>query len=231
MKTDHANLVGTRFGRLTVKSVKRGRFKCGASYWLASCKCDCGKTKDVAVGNLKNGLTKSCGCLNRELTARRSTKHGLCRPGHRHPLYYVWWTMIQRCSNPKTEMFHAYGGRGISVCDEWRNSSKSFFDWALSHGYRRGLSIDRIDSNGNYCPENCRWATAIQQANNQRTNHMITINGVTMTAAMWARSRNWDPDVVHSRLNHGWSEYDAVMKPYSPRTRPSSPLQQLSLGV
>lgn len=150
------DLTGRRYGRLVV--IKRGpNDSMGRTVW--ECLCDCGNQKAIRATSLAQGLTKSCGCL----------RHGL--RGTR--LYTIWADMKQRCGNPNNNRFRIYGARGISVCEEWARDFKSFYDWAMSHGYRNDLSIDRIDSDGNYEPLNCRWATASEQNSNRRPYHFM----------------------------------------------------------
>ena len=112
--------------------------------------------------------------------------------------------MVQRCMNPKNKGYHNYGGRGIKVCDEWLNDSKAFVEWSLANGYEQGLSIDRIDNDGDYSPENCRWATRKQQSNNTRKNLLLTFNGETHTCAEWADIFGVDRNRFHHRLKQGW---------------------------
>lgn len=165
--------------------------------WL--CKCDCGKEFTTYGFSLRRGWTKSCGCFGKEAQRKAITTHGMTNT----PLYRCWDAMKRRCMNPSTKHYERYGGRGISVCDEWKASFESFRDWAFANGYKEGLSIDRIDNNGNYCPENCRWANSYTQAKNKRNNVWITFRGTTMILSEWARMLHITPHCLWKRLkNH-----------------------------
>lgn len=157
------DLTGQRFGRLMV--IQRAEnTNAGKTRWR--CKCDCGNVCIKATSQLRSGKTRSCGCLRKETLSRMRTIHGLS--GTR--LHRIWAGMNKRCINPKSPYYYLYGGRGITVCDEWKHNFQAFYDWALANGYNEKLSIDRIDNDKGYSPANCRWATASEQRKNQRRN-------------------------------------------------------------
>lgn len=203
------DIKGQRFGRLVVVERVKNKWKNHGSYWL--CKCDCGKEKIVESHNLRNGSTKSCGCLNDEKRGQSNKTHG---QSHRERLYAVWCSMRARCDRPTAEPFERYGGRGISVCDEWRDYAV-FREWAYSHGYVenvRGVycSIERIDNDGNYEPDNCKFVTAKEQANNRRSCRLFTIDGVTKNATEWASEYGMEARLVLRRVESGWDIIEAL---------------------
>lgn len=155
---------GERYGKLVVMEEAESIYsKTGKMIRRWKCKCDCGNITIVRHGDLRNGSTVSCGCYNYEKESAAKT-HGYSRT----KLGNVFEGMKQRCNNPKNKNYEKYGGRGIKICTEWLNDPKKFFDWAIKNGYKEGLSIDRIDVNGNYEPDNCRWADNETQCLNQR---------------------------------------------------------------
>lgn len=159
---------GAKYNRLTaIKQICGGK----NPKWLF--RCDCGIEKVMQSGSVRHGRNKSCGCLIRERMSKglNQTKHGLTSsdgPPENRRLYVVWNSMKHRCYNKKSHSFKNYGGRGISVCGEWLNNPVAFVDWALNNGYEKGLSIDRIDNDAEYSPNNCRWVSAKKQARNRR---------------------------------------------------------------
>lgn len=176
------DLTGQTFGRLTVIERdedyvrKDGR---RASKWI--CKCECGKEISVLHSNLTRGNSKSCGCLKHEKISQSNLIHGL-----RHSrIYSIWSNMHSRCHNPNTPRYSDYGGRGVGVCSEWGDFLE-FHKWAILNGYSDELSIDRIDNNKGYSPDNCRWVTMSEQLNNRRNTVLITFNGKTQTIQQWS---------------------------------------------
>lgn len=196
------DLTGQKFGRWTVVERGESRVCAGKKQTTWICLCECGNIKSVIGSSLKRGKSISCGCYRSEYQRdRMSEMHKKNQPEfvrHKEPLYSVWSDIKYRCYNRNCSGYPYYGGRGIKMCHEWKEDYATFRAWAISTGYRDGLSIDRIDVNGNYEPSNCRWATAKQQANNRRNNKIIEIRGESRTIAEWADMLN----VTHSRIWH-----------------------------
>lgn len=196
------NLVGQRFSGLvvTAKSDRRGR----NTYW--DCICDCGTATTVSTHHLTSCHTRSCGCLQRRATSAAKTKHGMTGTG----THKTWAEMHARCTNPRSKIFKFYGGRGIKVCGRWQD----FATFLADMGERPpGMSLDRVDSNGNYEPSNCRWADRLTQANNTRSNRFIEHEGRSQTVAQWARELGVPARLVYGRLGSGWPPSRALLEP------------------
>lgn len=206
------DLTGQVFTRWTVIRFleRRPRSTVGTTeYW--ECRCECGVIKAVSKSNLVTGQSRSCGCLTRESTIRRSTKHGGSVIGNRHPLYEVWSGMKKRCHNKNCHAFHNYGGRGIILCAEWHDFATFLKD--MEPGYKQGLSIDRIDNDGNYCKENCKWSTTSEQARNTRHNNYLEHGGERMMITEWSLKLGGSCSMIRSRLSSGWSLERALTTP------------------
>lgn len=196
MASRRNDLTGMVFGSLCV--IEFSHTYNGHSYWL--CSCECGESTIARGSHLKTGNISSCGCKKGNITHRES--------GTR--LYNVWSQMWGRCTNPNANAYRCYGGRGISVCEEWKRY-EVFRDWALSHGYAPNLSIDRKDNDGNYNPDNCRWTTALEQANNTRRTRFLEMDGRVLSVSEWARQLGINQSTLSMRLNkYGWSAEKAL---------------------
>lgn len=201
------DLTGQRFGRLVVKNFSHFNTK-HVAYWV--CMCDCGKKRIVSRNNLTSGHTKSCGCLAQEIDSMLFFKHG----GRKTRLYKIWCGIKDRCKNKNRDCYKNYGGRGITICNEWENDFSVFQNWALNHGYKQDLSIDRIDNNKGYTPENCRWTTNIEQQNNKRNNILINFCGRTQTLKAWCTELNLKYHAIYLRIcRYKWSIEKAFMTP------------------
>lgn len=187
------DLTGRKFDKLTV--IEFGERKNGNLMWL--CECVCGTRKLVRGSHLTAGKIRSCGCFYK--TPPNKT-HGMKDT----KLYAVWSTMRERCRNPNRKDWKRYGGRGITVCEEWQRNFIPFYNWAMANGYKEGLSIDRVDVNGNYEPKNCKWSTPKEQSNNRRSNRFIEFNGKTQTLMQWAEEYRISEDTLSGRLKSGW---------------------------
>lgn len=196
---------GDKYGRLTVIA-EAGRSKHNRR--RIRCACDCGKEVVVMAGSLKTGNTKSCGCYWLEVVKKKNSTHQMTGTG----LYNSWRAMKERCLNPNSSSYPNYGGRGITICNDWLKF-KVFRRWATAAGYRKGLSIERVNNDGPYCPENCTWGTRMQQSNNRRNNHTVEFNGETKSIAEWSRQLNINYRTLQDRLARGWPPEKALLTP------------------
>ena len=194
------DLTGQRFERLTVVRMVGRK---GVSLW--ECRCDCGNVTNVWYPALTTGKTKSCGCFHRD---RVSTKKGESKTR----LYNIWYMMIHRCESPSDGHYADYGGRGIKVCEAWHDYFV-FKAWAQEHGYQDNLSIERVDVNGNYEPDNCKWIPLKEQPRNRRSTVYLEYKGKTYTMAELADKAGMSRQAFHYRITHGWSVEHAVELP------------------
>lgn len=220
------NLIGRKFGRLEVLEFigrRIGRRRNGAShrsfYWR--CICECGTHRIAMGGNLVKGNIVSCGCFQRELLSANRRTHGLTKT----PEYKVWGSMIDRCTNPKNDCWGRYGGRGISICPEWRRSFETFLA-DIGPRPTRKHTLDRINNNGNYEPSNCRWATQTTQSRNKRNNRILTFNGATLCVVDWANITGLNPCTIYARLDAGWTAERTLTEPVQIHVRSASNLQE-----
>ncbi len=168
--------------------------------------CDCGDIREYSLGNLKNGSTKSCGCHLNDLCVERLTKHGL----RYHPLYTIWRNIKRRCYKETSKRYADYGGRGIKMCEEWKNSVVVFYDWCISNGWEQGLDMDRENNDGDYDPGNCRFVTRKVGNSNKRSNIWIEYNGRKMIASDWARELGLNYGVITRRLKKGYPIHEVL---------------------
>lgn len=189
------DLTGKIFGRLYVCKPVR---KCGRNN-VYLCQCDCGNYTEVLQSNLIQGKSSSCGCYQKELASKRFSKHGK----RNTRLYEIYYNMKSRCYNENNKRYDSYGGKGIAICQEWLDDFMNFYNWSMANGYSDELTIDRIDVNGNYCPENCRWASREQQSNNQRKTIFIEICGQKKSLKQWTNLMEWKYGKYSARSRRG----------------------------
>ena len=215
-------MVGQTFGRLTVvgKGVSPNPKRV---YW--HCVCACGNEKDIHGYSLTTGHTTSCGCLHKEISGKILRDHLTTHGGTKERLFGVWSSMKNRCYCVNDPCYKNYGGRGIGVCDLWRNSYVDFRQWAYENGYDENApkyecTIDRINVDEDYSPENCRWATMKQQDNNKRNTRYLEYNGKRQSLSLWAEEKGMSKKTLHERLKRGWSVEDALTRPIQEHSKP-----------
>lgn len=214
------DLTGQKFGRWTVLEFSHVNEK-HFSMW--KCKCECGTIRVVCGINLVHNASKSYGCLQREISKRNKTKHGRLKHCGTEPrLYRIWKSMKARCRKEYVgrKNYEDYAGKGIEVCEEWANDYSIFEKWALENGYQEHLTIDRIDNSKNYSPDNCRWATYKEQANNTKRNRYLTYKGETHTFAEWAKIKGFAYRTLYDRINKSnWTIEEALTIPPGQKRR------------
>ena len=199
------NLQGQRFGKLVaIEFIEINKNK--KSVWRF--KCDCGNEKNIIVSNVKNGRTSSCGCEHKKQLSNRVKKHGYCGA----KLYTIWIDMKDRCFNPNNTSYSNYGGRNIKVCNEWKHDFKTFKEWAFKNGYKEGLSIERINNNKDYSPNNCKFISFLDQNKNKRSNKYVTIDGETKTISEWSRVVGINRNTISRRISKGIQGKDLISK-------------------
>ena len=206
---------GDKYGRLTlIKEVE----KRNNTRWFL-CKCDCGTIREFRLASMrrKYNPSTSCGCYKNEIFIARNISHNLSRS----LIYNVWQAMIQRCCNANNKRFKDYGGRGISVCQEWI-AFPSFCKWAFEGGYKKGLTIDRINNDGNYELSNCKWSTDAEQSRNNRHTKLITFNGITLCKNDWASKIGINSMTLSKRLKR-WPLEKALTEPPSAKNQHYAP--------
>jgi len=226
MSGGHFDMLGKRFGHLTITGLsdKNKTYPLRRNWMLL---CDCGNETFSTTNMLTRGYKTTCGkCVfhSRALSSNATHRQSKTK------LYRVWYGMLERCENSKNPNYKNYGARGISVCEEWRNSYQAFYYWAMQSGYKEGLSIDRIDNNGCYAPINCRWCSKKEQAQNRRSNVFITYKGDSKTVSQWESILGLGRDLIRSRLSRGWSVNDALSVATSEK-RKEAAYQRRTLSV
>lgn len=229
------DITGQKFSRLTaVKQV--GRDKGRQALW--EFKCDCGNTCITRASSARNGNTRSCGCLPKEmikyialkylpLAHAATTTHGKSK----ERVYRIYKAMKARCYNHHNMKYHNYGAKGITICDEWLNNSQTFIDWAALNGYKDNLTIDRKNNDKGYSPDNCRWVTVAEQNRNTSQNVYLTLNGQTRIMTDWAKMMGMHPTTLAGRLRSGWSVERAILQPVNKNLSRSPEDAIMILGV
>ena len=217
--TLYKEMIGRQYGNWTVLSYShfkkksffdntRNKRRYGKEHFL-KVKCKCGVIRTVRPSPLKSGKSKGCGCEGNYTKTQFVKTHGKTNTR----LYRIYRNMKERCYKESCKDFLRYGGRGIKICNEWLSDFQNFYDWSMSNGYTDELSIDRINNDENYSPDNCRWTDEVTQSNNRRSNIKLTYDNKTLTTTEWARILNVKADTLHNRKRLGWSDEKIISTP------------------
>ena len=206
------NFIGKKYGKLKIVSLsykkqkytKSGR-KDGFLYYF-NCICECGNYIDVNLHDLTSSHTQSCGCYQKTQVSKKNKIHGLTTSS----IFHIWTSMKQRCLNPNNKAYKNYGGRGITICDDWKNNFITFYDWAMNNGYKENLSIDRIDNDGNYQPDNCRWVTRKEQNRNYRKNINVIYENTEYCLKDLSVKLNINYKYLHKKYKKGMKIEDII---------------------
>jgi ribosomal protein S27E len=205
------DLTNQKFGKLTVL-YRDPNSPRKYTKWI--CKCDCGNTTSVYSHALRQGKTKSCGCMSSKKNTSSRTNRSNLHGKSKSKLYHVYYSILDRCNNPNNKAYKHYGARGITICDEWEKSFENFYKWAISNGYQEGLTLERIDNNKGYSPENCKWIPKSEQVKNRRTTLYATINGETKTLKEWAEISGIKYSTLHYRkTKYNWPDERLLEQP------------------
>lgn len=207
------DLTGQKFGKWTViERIENYKTPRGNTFTRWLCRCDCGsQPRGVLTNALTSGRSTSCGCSQKDSASEFCKTHFTTHNSSKTRLYKIWAGIKKRCTSPNAFNYKDYGGRGIEICSEWLDFD-CFKNWAVENGYKEDLSIDRIDVDGNYTPENCRWVTCVVQANNRRNNTFYEVDGVVMTLADWARKYNLNYKSLHKQITSGKAKFEDIIK-------------------
>lgn len=203
------DLTGKKFNKLTVLYRTSDHISSSGKHFAKwHCKCDCGNETDVITAKLKNGTTKSCGCLKISMVKERSTTHGMTRTR----IYNIWNGIYTRCYNKNHASYKQYGNRGIAMCPEWlgEHGFENFFEWSMKNGYAENLTIDRIDNDGNYEPTNCRWSDNKEQQRNKRNNFVVSFKGKEVPLSVVSEETGIDRATLSCRIKRGMTAEEAV---------------------
>ena len=218
---EYKDLIGQKFNRWTVIGTSIKTNKHYDRYWLCQCECENKTIREVSEDSLIRERSKSCGCYSKEKTAETNKKRAIRdKYPHYKRIYSIYDGMKKRCYNKKKDNYHEYGGRGITICDEWLNDFMNFYNWAINNGYQDDLTIDRIDVNGNYESGNCRWATWEEQFNNKRDTVYITLDGETKNILEWSKVSGLSRSVLWQRFHiFGLKTKNRLFKPVKQITK------------